>query len=106
MALTLNISTSQVDLGDTKRLTISPKDENDAGFDLTDLVVVFTPPSGTATTYAVNATGDEVEISAPSSNVYTIYHTFDERGPWDVKVTGTDSSGNVEVETGTVQVVG
>lgn len=105
MAITLNIDSGQIDKDETKKLTISPKDSDDAGFDLTDLVVTFTAPSGDVTTYAENATGDEVEIDPPSSNVYTIYHTFDEAGPWKLKVTGTDSNGYVEVETGLIKVI-
>lgn len=97
MALTLDISTGVVDLGDTKELSVTPKDSDGTAFDPTTLVAVFTPPSGSATTYNK---GDFTD----TSNVFTVNHTFHVLNEWSIKVTVTDANGNTEVETGKVVV--
>lgn len=104
MALTLDISSGQVDVGDTKKLEVTPKDDAGTAIDVADLVVVFTSPAGTATTYAIGASGEETEIGSPVASVYTILHTFSTAGVWRVKVTATDAEDNVEVESGYVRV--
>jgi hypothetical protein len=92
MAISLTgISSGQIDLGDTKTLTAIPDATPST------LAAVFTPPSGTADTYAI---GDFSE----SGGVYSLAHTFDVAGRWHVKVTATDASGNSEVEDGYVYV--
>lgn len=104
MAITINIKTGVVDLGDTKELEITPKDSAGDAFDATELTAVFTSQSGNATTYTHDGAGGTETIPAPSSSVYTINHTFEELGEWSIGVTATDVNGNVEVETGKVLV--
>jgi hypothetical protein len=92
MALSLSgISSGRVDEGDTKTLSATPDATPST------LVAVFTPPSGSADTYAI---GDFTE----SGGVYSLSHTFDVAGRWHVKVTATDASGHSEVEDGYVYV--
>lgn len=87
MAIDVNIASGRIDKGDTKKLTVTPKDEDGETMTAT-LEIVLTSPSGEDTTYT----------QSPAN------HTFDEAGIWRITVTATDSEGNAEVETGGVQV--
>lgn len=95
MAFTLNISGGVIHKDDTKKLTVTPKDEDGNAFVPATLTATFTPPSGSADTYTL-AGGD---FSGPTSGAYDVRHTFDEVGPWHVTVAATDADGNGESES-------
>ncbi len=97
MAITLDISTGQVDAGDTKTLNVHPKDVDGADVVPAALVAVFTPPTGDATTKNL---GD----FSLASGVYSVQFTFAIAGKWKIKITATDELGYTEVENGIVRV--
>lgn len=97
MAITIDISSGQVDAGETKLLKITPKDEDDAAIVLDTLAAVFTAPDGTETEKAI---GD----FALNDGVYSIAFKFTAAGLWGILITVTDAFGYTEIEKGTVRV--
>ncbi len=98
MALSLDISTGQVDLGETKTLQVVCKSDGTA-FAPTTLTAVFTPP-----TEANAVTRNKDDFDVASGHVYTTEVTFSEAGRWNIVVTAVDALGNVEKEKGNVIV--
>ena len=98
MAIDFNFSSGQVDKGDTKTLSFTPKDADGAA---------VTPASVTATITAPDTGTDGNYTKADFTNdsgTWKLRHTFDEAGSWEVDLTVEDSAGNTERETGTVYV--
>ena len=93
----LNLSTGQVDEGDTKVLSVTPKDGGGNAVTPSALAAVFTPPSGDAVT-------KDIDDFSQSSGTYSLPFTFDTPGTWTITVTATDSQSRTEVETGRVYV--
>ena len=92
MALNISgVSSGRVDLGDTKTLSVTPKDSDGTAIAPTTLTAVFTPETGTADTY-------DIDDFTLSSGVYLLDHTFDVAGRWDIAVTAVDSASRTEVE--------
>lgn len=97
MAITLDISTGQVDAGDTKTLKVHPQDVDGNDVVPAALVAVFTPPEGSATTKTI---GD----FTLAAGVYSVQFTFPTVGKWTIKITATDGLGFTEIEKGIVRV--
>lgn len=97
MAIAIDISSGQVDVGETKLLKVTPKDEDGAAVVLTALGAVFRAPDDTDTTKAI---GD----FALNDGVYSIAFKFTSAGRWKIIITATDAFSYVEIETGLVLV--
>jgi len=97
MAIALDISSGQIDVGDTKILNVTPVDADGAVVVLTALSVVFTPATGVATTKTL---GDFTLVAG----VYSVSFTFASAGRWNITITATDGAGQVEVEQGCIRV--
>jgi nitrogen fixation protein FixH len=97
MAITVDISSGRIDVGETKTLKVTPLDENGDALVPTTLTAVFTPPTGDATT-------KNKPDFALASGVYSVNFTFGVAGPWKVVVTAVDGLSNTEIESGTIRV--
>jgi len=92
---TFDIDTGQIDVGDTKTLTVAPRDDGGSLVQLSSLTLEIEEAGGTTTTYAL---GDMTQQSGPT---YDTEHTFTEAGIANFDVTVTDMGGRTERETAT-----
>ena len=101
MAIDLNISSGQIDKGDTKTLRLVPKDADGNAITPQSITATFTAPSDDP----ASPSGDYAKADfQQDGDAWEVSHTFDEAGLWDVYVKATDASGNAEVETKKVWV--
>ena len=99
MALTLDLSSSAVDEGDTKRLVLTPTDSDGAASSLASLVVTFTDEGGAETDYTL---ADATQVG----DTYVVEHTFSTAGVTLVDVLAEGTQGATERESGAVIVRG
>jgi len=86
------IDTGQIDVGDTKTLTLASRDDAGGLVQLSALALSVEEGGGTETTYDLS---DAVE----DSKTYVLEHTFTESGSADFDAKVTDMGNRTERET-------
>ena len=99
MALTVDIADKDVQQGDTKRLTIIPREPDSTAMAPTKALLRITPDEGDAEEYALNPTGTQKAIQHDEDGYYVNHH-FDEDGTHEVYAEAQDAAGNKETTSG------
>ena len=97
MGIQLDIKSKKPDEGDTKRVRLTPTDDDGTPASLASLSVVFTAPGGTEMEYTL---ADATQVG----DDYLVDHTFTDSGIWQIDVLTTGTQGASERESGTIIV--
>ena len=90
MPITVDLDQDRIDVGETKRLSVTPRAPDGTAITPASLTLDGTEPDGTALTQQTLA-----DFST-DGDAYLLFFTFDAVGVWTMTLAATDSSGNTE----------